>query len=732
MKLSQFAPEINRNILQGKVMPSVTMESAGGDTSGLKSMGNALGIVAGIIDKQWTKDQNDKVFDALNDYEQQKNSTLYDEKNGLFYTMQGKSAEGLQQAFQEQENKIRQSVIEKYKLNSNYAMAAFKKQIEPSYTSTLKAIDNQQRSEMEKYTGNQDTVDFNNTVNQMIGNPKSIPALLGGYMQRTGARAEGLGIDPAAQQIFKQGQLDKAASSVLEPMAENNDYENGISAMAYFKTLGASAGTLSKYDNVFRKQKNVKIASSLVDRALQENPNLIYDTDENARAVFRKMHPLEKVSGNDIGKTIAEFAEKNYTIGDHWMGTVTDDDSIQCDSWTADVYRQKGVFPDGTITRASDFGNAYHKAGTDYTPQPGDFIDGEHHVGIYLGDNRYMARNSSGGIHIGTMEEWDEWFGKPIGYGSVAEVMGEGSTSPEVAEARQQALEDEFLNDVHKARQAADQQNAQTMEGIRDTIISMNQNGSTRQDIFNYLSNMKDMNPGLGRYSPFSNLLLNYSVVPKTSSGGTAAGGSAGSSGAVKMNALDVQNVKALIGNGLNSQDDLLEFINDQVSKGRAFSDSTIVSLQKEMDDYTNGSGKYAIQIHATRGDVIAEMGVDGKSITDLEFNVAKDQTREWAIQYNNENGRYPSQVELRKFLESELAMEQVGGTDYTSRAQEGAAGIEYIMRSSTDRDALREVKFHDSGKVYLLTDMETNAILEGRASETDADEWDTENRRSY
>lgn len=50
--------------------------------------------MAEIVDRQWQKDQNDKVFDALNDYEQQKNTALYDENNGLFYTMQGKSAEG--------------------------------------------------------------------------------------------------------------------------------------------------------------------------------------------------------------------------------------------------------------------------------------------------------------------------------------------------------------------------------------------------------------------------------------------------------------------------------------------------------------------------------------------------------------------------------------------------------------------------------------------------------------
>ena len=726
MKLSQFSPEVGKNILQGKIIPSVTVESAGGNTSGVKAMGNAFGAVAEIVDRQWTKDQNDKVFDALNDYEQQKNTALYDENNGLFYTMQGKSAEGLQQAWQDQESKIRQSVMEKYGIKSNYAVSAFKKQVEPSYTSTLKSIDNQQRSEMEKYTANQDSVDFTNTTNQMIGNPKDIPALLGGYMQRADARGAGLGIDPTAQKVWKQGQLDKAASSVLQTMVENNDYENGISTLALMKTLGANAETLNKYDNAFRKQKDVKIAGNLIDRAIADNPNLIYDTDENILAYFKKMHPYQDISGSDLGNRIAEFAEKSYTLGDHWKGTVTDDDSIQCDSWTADVYKKTGLFPDGTITRASDFGSAYHQTGDGYKPQPGDFIDGEKHVGIYLGNNRYMARNSSGGIHIGTMEEWNEWFGDPIGYGSVAEAAGEGSTSPEVAAARQEALGNEFLNQIHKKRQAADQQNNQIIESVRNTIISMNQNGNSKQDIFNYLSNMRDMNPTLAHSGTFQNLMLNYSTIPKASSGLSGTG-----QAVTKMSALDIRDIEALIGNRLNSQDDLSEFIYDQVSKGRVFSDSTIVSLQSKMDDYEHGTGKYAIKIETSKAEVAASMGINSKDISDMDYNVAKSQTQEWAIQYNNENGRYPSQVEVQKYLQSELQMDKIGGTGYTSSAKMGAAGIEYISRPPADSDSLREVKFHDNGKVHVLTDVEVDAILEGRATQSEADDWDTENRRS-
>ena len=70
MKLSQFSGDINKNIMQGKIIPTTTLESAGGNTAGLTTLGKAVGAVSDMLGKVWLKDQNDKIFDAKNDYEQ--------------------------------------------------------------------------------------------------------------------------------------------------------------------------------------------------------------------------------------------------------------------------------------------------------------------------------------------------------------------------------------------------------------------------------------------------------------------------------------------------------------------------------------------------------------------------------------------------------------------------------------------------------------------------------------
>ncbi len=157
-----------------------------------------------------------------------------------------------------------------------------------------------------------------------------------------------------------------------------------------------------------------------------------------------------------VGDAIVNFAKGNYKEGDQWMGKVTKDSRIQCDSWAADVYAKTQIMPhkEGQIMTAEDWkaGNAYHPAGDGYMPHKGDYIDGKGHVGIYLGDGKYMARNSSGGIHTGTMEEWNHLFGAPIGYGSVAQYVAfkQQEKQREEQEAYQKRSGEEFFKGAEK------------------------------------------------------------------------------------------------------------------------------------------------------------------------------------------------------------------------------------------------------------------------------------------
>lgn len=165
-----------------------------------------------------------------------------------------------------------------------------------------------------------------------------------------------------------------------------------------------------------------------------------------------------------IGDIAAQIAQNNFSEGEQWMGNLTDNPRIQCDSFTANIYNQAGIGNIGGYDTASSAINdsafrnagAYHEAGDGYTPQAGDLVDSAHHVGIYMGNGMVRSRDSSGGVTTWNINDWDNQFGI-TGYGSISEATGgrtveqetEG-TSQQAAAARAKQEHDRKLSEAYK------------------------------------------------------------------------------------------------------------------------------------------------------------------------------------------------------------------------------------------------------------------------------------------
>ena len=158
-----------------------------------------------------------------------------------------------------------------------------------------------------------------------------------------------------------------------------------------------------------------------------------------------------------IGEIIAQNAAA-HPEGEQWMGNITNDPAIQCDSFTANVYNQAGissiggVSTDGSVINDSAFraAGAYHPAGDGYQPSNGDLVDFDGHVGIYK-DGKIISRQSSAGVHTASMEEAESYFGAIRGFGSIAEASG-GKTVNETLSSDGKAAYDALkkLNDAKK------------------------------------------------------------------------------------------------------------------------------------------------------------------------------------------------------------------------------------------------------------------------------------------
>lgn len=813
MRLSQFDAQVNKNTIQGKVTSPVTLASAGGDTSGSKALGAAAGTVADTIGKLWMKDQNDRVIDAINDYQMKVNSLMDDEKDGLYNTMQGKNAEGLQKAYTQKEQEIYDQVLSDHGIDSKYAKAAFDQRRSNAVTNTLDNIDKYQRQQMEVYANDQLNSLQSNFQNNTLRNPKSLIPNFTLYEQDSRAIMKGMGMDDDTIDDKLRKVNDENAKTLLNTMATTGDYTAMQNIIAYLRTRGVSeailkpaadlaaqkkltagvksgfaawaqgknltkmtkeeawqmyskenpinAGsytvkgfatgnaTFDQYDDYFNEAqqatglsdaqiRNLKAIclressfnpnasngdhvglfefdaptaqsvglspddrtdpeKSIIAAAKLYKSNLDYhngdddlailshnggrDGTDAARnegyldAVRKDYDQLYPGGGSDIGSKVAEYAQNNYTLGSHWKGNVTNDDSKQCDSWTADVYNKTGILPGNQITTKSDFGDCYHSEqeveNGSYTPAPGDFIDGASHVGIYIGNGQYMARNSGGGIHIGSMQEFSSISGGILGYGSVNELAKEegipsgGNYMSDEEKAQLSARQEEaFDSEFENARRQQTQYISNTVADIQKSVLEMRQGGSTAADIYSYVSDrvsgdnlLKDSSQGTALVNTWFN--AKESEARRVNAASNISRGLEGN-GTLKsksFNALD-----SLIGEEITTEDDLSDKINLLAQNGIHVSPDQYAQLKKDLTDAQNGVGPHAVKIP----DDDATIANDCYTTTSAVTPVAKMLIKREILNFKNDNGRDPDADELRTIYYDVIGKQTLDDTGAT------------------------------------------------------------------
>ena len=191
-----------------------------------------------------------------------------------------------------------------------------------------------------------------------------------------------------------------------------------------------------------------------VERQRKEMLDIIAQTGGAGRAPKEKAAPAPTNYDVEypIGRLAADIAA-GHPQGEQWMGNIKDP-TIQCDSYTANVYAEAGIDSIGGQSTqgiinddAFRAAGAYHEAGGGYEPEAGDLVDFAGHVGIYMGNGMVNSRQSLGGVQTISMDEAESYFGAVQGYGSLAEATGgrtvteRRSGTREEAEAARQAQE---------------------------------------------------------------------------------------------------------------------------------------------------------------------------------------------------------------------------------------------------------------------------------------------------
>lgn len=669
MKLTQYDSTINRNLSNAKINPVTDPNAYGANVTGTEALGNALGQVIDARTKAWMKDQNDRVVDATNEYNRQINSILYDEKNGLTNTMQGKNAEGLQAAYQQNEEKIRQQIMRQYGISSEYANRAFRNQVETSITSNLDSIDKFQRKEFLSYASNQMTEMNENAINSIVRSPDSFESVYGNMETTSRAIMAGTGMDEKSIDIKQRAILDHTAETVLSTLAASNDYERGNKLIGQLRARGGNEVILKKYETLFTGKKVAKTTKDSAETWLNNHPEMMGKSKEEVWEAYRKENPLQLPTqsnetalgriGDTIAKELGWDPSWGFAIAAHESGR---GESAPGNNYFGYKWDGEGEYQELNTWERDENGNAYSTTAKfkKYATPEESAMSYVNWIKTYCTPEEIKGVKSPADVvHImkkhGYFTDHEESYAA-----SATELAKEYSAPVPMSDEEKAALEEternSFFSVFGEHLQAKKAKETEMMNNLQIQLMDMTENGTSNEDMYEFIKSKGVENPELLNNGSYRSLRLSAlkAVTQEKSHGGFG--------GAEAQNKA-FAGIKASIGTDIMNDDDLNKTLKELEQRGYGFTPAQIVELSQELTKAQAGEGKYSVKIDDTETDV---MDMTGLAKPDIQKNYAeaKKIVMQEAFDFKSKNGREPNQFE-RKGMWIKALTEQKVGPDY-------------------------------------------------------------------
>lgn len=669
MKLTQYDSTINKNISNAKINPITDPNAYGANVTGTEALGNALGQVIDARTKAWMKDQNDRVVDATNEYNRQINSLLYDEKNGLTNTMQGKNAEGLQAAYQQNEEKIRQQIMRQYGISSEYANRAFRNQVETSITSNLDSIDKFQRKEFLSYASNQMTEMNENAINSIVRSPDSFESVYGNMETTSRAIMAGTGMDEKSIDIKQRAILNHTAETVLSTLAASNDYERGNTLIGQLRARGGNEVILKKYETLFTGKKVAKTTKDSAETWLNNHPEMMGKSKEEVWEAYRKENPLQLPAqsnetalgriGDTIAKELGWDPSWGFAIAAHESGR---GESAPGNNYFGYKWDGEGEYQELNTWERDENGNAYSTTAKfkKYATPEESAMSYVNWIKTYCTPEEIKGVKSPADVvHImkkhGYFTDHEESYAA-----SATELAKEYSAPAPMSDEEKAALEEternSFFSVLGEHLQAKKAKETEMMNNMQIQLMDMTENGTSNEDMYEFIKSKGVENPELLNNGSYRSLRLSAlkAVTQEKSHGGFG--------GAEAQNKA-FAGIKASIGTDIMNDDDLNKTLKELEQRGYGFTPAQIVELSQELTKAQAGEGKYSVKIDDTETDV---MDMTGLAKPDIQKNYAeaKKIVMQEAFDFKSKNGREPNKFE-RKGMWIKALTEQKVGPDY-------------------------------------------------------------------
>lgn len=666
MKLTQFTPEVQKNITQARVQAVDNPAAYGANQSGSQLLGKSIGVALNAYQEAWQKDQNNRVIDATNEYNRRINTLLYDEKDGLTNIMQGKDAEGMQAAYETQEKQIRADIMKQFKLDSKYANQAFQTQTNSSVTSSLSTIDKYQRKGMLDYATNQMTEDYNNTVNAVTRNPNDFTNLWDARTKRAQATMAGLGMDEKEIAVKLDQQLNNMASDILGTMATTNDYENGLDLISKLRALGANENYLKRFEKAFEGKKTVKATGDTAADWFSADATRLDMPENEAWELYQSQNPVRMPTKADgtplgaVGKAIADATGIDPSVAYGWasMESGRGESSLAAKynnyfgmKWTGQGYYvelpTEEVIDGQRVTVNAKF-QVYD------TPE-----DSAMAAVQWLKDNAPgEIGNIKSAADLARVLKSHGYYTDDEGrYASGVEARSqeysESTGSPEEQAAYVETAKNAFLAKRAELVKERTERLGNLVGSVQTELFDMVRAGKSPSDQLIYLNSMLDQHPELKQNGSFRSL---WTSARNDQISALKAEGKVAGEAQNKI----IANLKDRIGVDILTNADLDERLGELADRGVGISAPQRDELVKELYRASHGEGKYGMKIPEDQSEVSAITGIDSKEIGPL-YNYAKNVVKQKAWEYKQKYGKDPGYAERRAMWQQAVAEQEIG-----------------------------------------------------------------------
>ncbi len=676
MKLTQFTPDVNKNLLNAKVQAVDSPVAYGSNQTGNSALNASLGTAMDMVQKQWMKDQNDRIIDATNDYMQRVNSMMDDEKDGLFNTHQGKNAESLQKDYTKGEEDIYNQVMKDHGISSNYAVSAFGQKRASMQTSALNMIDKYQKQQLDLYSTNQAQTLLDNTVDSIIRNPSNMRDSMNTFMPLLRANMVGRGWDESTINVKIKQAVNSIADKALTSMSVTNDYNAGLDAINYFRTLNADEATMKKFEALFTATKTESITKKGFTNYLTEKKinctNASFDetyqewSTENPLNVSHSTTDLGRI-GDKIGQelgwdpswgyAVADFesaggtaAPRNNYFGIKWDGQgeyqvlkTRELDENGNEYYTEDKFKVYNSPEDAAMSYVNWIKNNCTEEEIQSVQSPSD-------VARLMKKHNYYTDNED--TYAAGLEARSKNY---AGQASISDDEKE-----RLEEDRRKAAKTEWM----KLKQQQEESIAQTMDDMKVQLASM----STPYEKESYINQIATGNELFASSSQYKSLIANVKAQEKAEEtrtasgyGGTRAGGQGYA--ANKM----VNNFISLIGTSIVSREDLDSKMELAANNGYAFTDEQKETIESAWNRYQHGDKEFSVEL-PTAKELANYTGVDSSRFDATTMGLIRQRIYQYCNnQYEmipNPNG-YPASPDVIKRIAQEVVQSQVIYTEH-------------------------------------------------------------------